>query len=515
MAHPLSIYPTWQNAPELWESTARRVVVQGFELAKQNADLDRRALQQALHGFLDGDHRSELEARLAELYPKTAPAWNSNEAGHRYFPLVSMYADRLSVVFHREPETFIVGPDGQRLPDTHPQQLQWKSDRKALNLGITLQTVERWINSGMRQVLLSPCIRKDRIKWEVIAPYQAYVTQDVEEPGEIEGAELVQISLPQPNDSHGNQVEDLLLTWQRVDVRDERGVISGTQWFTWLHEESGVLKQNPLFADNVNRYGLHPFSVWRDGPVAPGDFWLDPKKGWYHQQLATDIKFCDMDHHLRHQIHSTRLVRGVTDAKVLEHGPDVSITTMETDASVEFSTPDPRINLLIDAINFDLRASAVAENLPADTFEARSSTRNLAAKQLEQAALEVRRERVVPFYLTALERTFEIHKRVSNYWASSLKRTRYDEGVTLGVELAPIPKVVDRFQDTQANTVDIQHNITSPVDVVMRREGVTRSEAERRLEARKADNERFGAKRESFSESAAGEGVSRPASVED
>ena len=85
----------------------------------------------------------------------------------------------------------------------------------------------------------------------------------------------------------------------------------------------------------------------------------------------------------------------------------------------------------------------------------------------------------------------------------------------MGVELAPIPKVVDRFQDTQANTVDIQHNITSPVDVVMRREGVTRSEAERRLEARKADNERFGAKRESFSESAAGEGVSRPASVED
>ncbi len=481
MSAYLSIYRSWDQPLELWDSKARGVVIDALMRAKQNADLSRRELWQALHGFLDGDHRAELEARLRILYPKVAPQWNTSEAGHRYFPLIPMYADRLSVVFHRCPDTYLVDANGDRLED-EVQQDQWRQDVKDIKLGMKLQTLERWVNSGMGQALTQVVIRKDKIKWEVLAPYQVWVDQDPEEPSELDGAQHLQVILPQRNDSlmPGDAADDLYMTWQKVDARNEWGRITGTDWFCWLHDEAGGLKRNPLFPDNINRYGMHPFAVWRTAEPPSGDFWLEPNKGWYHQQLAADIKFCDLDHHLRHQIHSQMLAKGIPRSE-METGPDRALHTMETDASLEFVTPDPRLELLIDGFNFDLRASAVAESLPPDTWEPNSSTRNLAAKQLEQAALEVRRARVVPFYLDALAQTFEIHKAVGNFWANELNRTRYAEAVGLGVELAPIPKVVDRFQDTQANTIDIQQGVTSPVEIRMRREGITRQEAERRI----------------------------------
>ncbi|MAH46071.1 hypothetical protein CMI37_09575 [Candidatus Pacearchaeota archaeon] len=482
MPSSLTIWKRFETAPSLWESTARTVVVDALSRARQEAATARKDLLQDLHSFLDGDHRSQLEARLAVLYPDASRTWNEDEAGHRFFPLVQMYADRLGVVFHQLPETYLVDGDGKRLPEDDAQQIQWSRDVESLELDVQLQTAESWINSGMRQVFVQPCIRRGRLQWEVHAPYEVDVDQDPDSPSALEGAPHVMVCLPQRNDSVSRAAEeDLFYTWQRVDTRDAWGRVIDTEWRCWLHDKTGQLYRNPLFTDNVNDYGLHPLVVWRDRKPAKGDFWVTANKAWYHQQLSADIKFCDLDHHLRHQIHSQPVVKGAPDIKKLPLGPDKPIQTLDVDFDFSYVNADPKLELLISAFNFDLRASAVAESMPADMWEPNSSTRNLAAKKLEQHALQVRRTKVLPFYRRALKRTFEVHRVVANHWAEDLKRTRYSPDVTLGVEFAPLPEVVDRFQDTQANELDIRHGVTSPTEVRMRREGVTRSDAEQRI----------------------------------
>jgi len=199
--------------------------------------------------------------------------------------------------------------------------------------------------------------------------------------------------------------------------------------------------------------------------------------------------------------------------EVIVSGPTKPLSLTEPEATFEYVSPDPKIDLAIGAFNFDLRSSAVAEGLPPDTWEPNSSTRNLAAKQLEQAALRVRRERVLPYYRRALEETFAAHVAVGDYWAESLGRVRLGPDVRLGIDWAPLPEVVDRFQDVQASGAEVALGTYSPVERTQRTEGVTRAEAIRRLERRAEERDRFAVSPAPPASAVAGDGVARPPSV--
>ena len=462
-----------------WESTARREVLDAIQRAKMAEDAERRRIQRALHGFLDGVHRAELESRLSVLYPETAPSWNRDEAGHRYFPLIQTYAERLAVCFASPPDLWLEDAStGERLPDEDPRSRQLARDVEEAGLATALPTIERWVACGMRTALMQPMLRAGRIEWQPHAPYEVWVDQDPASPSQLRGAPHVTVVLPQRNDSGGSVADEVLyLTWERRDERDDFGAVTGTTWWCWLHDEGGNLKNNSLFRDNVNGYGMHPFGVWREADPPSGDFWIEPNKGWYHAQLAADIQLCDLDHHARHQIHSTLFGRGMTDLKTLPHGPDKAVNAVDPEADLKYVTPDARFEELQGLINFERRMDAVAEGLPPDTWEASSSTRNLGAKQLEQAALKLRRGRVEPYYVRGLRDTFAAHFAVGDFWAARLGRVRYG-AVRIGVELAALPEVADRFQSSQATIADIAADLDNPVDALMRRDGLTRRQAQ-------------------------------------
>ena len=165
------------------------------------------------------------------------------------------------------------------------------------------------------------------------------------------------------------------------------------------------------------------------------------------------------------------------------HSPD-------NDFQLEYVSQKPNLNLLIDGFDFDLRISAVAEGLPADVFSQASTSRTLSAKQLESAALRHRRQRTIPWHKRALQRTWQVHRAVGNYWADQgADRIRYDDDLTLGIQFAPLPEVFDRFQDTQASMLEIQNGISTASDVLMRRLGITRQEADRMVERNRAELE--------------------------
>lgn len=487
--------PQRDNSPnDFWTQQARGPIVEHLARYQRHKHCKRIAIEKALHGFLLGDHRDELSGRLRSVYPETADDFNKSgttadgyqgaPVGHRQFELVRMYSDRLAVVFHEMPDLYLVDSNGERLPDTDPQQQQWSEDLKTIGgkLGAhtMLQTAERW-TWGMRQPFVSPRWVHGSLRWHIFAPYQCRIDPDPVCPAELERAPLISVVIPQQHDDVLDHPDELYETWQLTE--------SG-QWLVWIHDEGGNLYQNPIFADNVNAYKRHPFVVWRIEQPEDGEFWLPANDAWYQQQLSADVKLSDLDHHLKTQIHSQMFIRGAGDQRgKFTFGPDVALHTEDGEAELDYITPEPNLEMLVDAFNFTLKTGAVAEGLPPDTWEPNSSTRNLAAKKLEREALLHRRRQVVPWLVGALQQTFEIHKAVANVRGG---RTRYRDDVYLAVELVPLPEINDRAQESQALQADLDMGLISKVDILRQRYGLTREEAVRRLQRISNDNARFG-----------------------
>jgi len=107
---------------------------------------------------------------------------------------------------------------------------------------------------------------------------------------------------------------------------------------------------------------------------------------------------------------------------------------------------------------------------------------------LENYNLMLKREKAIPSYIAAMDKVWECHRMVGNYWAEQTgTRYRYEDGLMLGLRLAPIPQVFDRFQDVQSTIQELSNGLTSIVEATQRREGVTREEAIRRVEERRKD----------------------------
>ena len=509
-ALPKSLFGEVHSPNQYWQSTAAAEVINALRRSTYDDDQRRRYYWRALHGFLHGVHREHLEKRLAITHPKVSQLWNKEESGHRYFPLIQLYADRLAVVFNRPAEFWLIGEDGERLPESDPRVQQWRRDEEDAEIDVTLQEVERQIIT-LNQTFVEPAWCKGKMRWLVRAPYEMHVDPDPEDPAGLDGAPHVSVELPQNIDALNSTPVSYYMTWRRVDNRDQAGRITGSRHEVFVHDLHGNQLQNSLFPDNVNHYGAHPIVVWRGGKKPPaGTFWLPANIGWYHQQVSADISLCDLDYIMRYQAHSVAVARGGMDVEFIETGPASLIKTADTDFDFQFVTPDPNIAELIDAFNMNLRTSAVAESLPPDVWQADSTVRNLGAKQLEQLSLKMRRQRVVPAYMRALRKTFAAHKRVADYWANS-GADRVELGnVRLGVGLAAIMDAEDRFQSTQAALIEMsQLGLDNPVDSLMRRHGITRSDAERMYERNKS----YALPGSAPMAAKADDGTQRPASV--
>lgn len=478
----------------LWRDEARGQILHTLMVYQTFEHEKRCAIEKALHCFLLGDHRDELSARLRSLYPDSASEeFNKTgqtgegepgaPVGHRQFELVRMYCDRLATAFHEMPHLYLRDENGERLPDDHPEVRQWQEDQKQIKPHTVLQTAEKW-TYGMRQPFVSPMWKRGELRWHCYAPYQIKIGLDKECPSELKDAESVTVVVPQEPDDLTGAKPDLYVTWQRLE-RD-----GAVEWYVWYHDESGQRMENPIWADNINRYNLHPFAVWRIEQPADGEFWLPANDAWYQQQLNADTMLSDLSLHLRMQVHSQLTIKGGFDKKGLfEFGPDKVLHTDDQNTEFEYLTPNPNLEMLIEGFNFSLRTAAVAEGLPPDSWEPNSSTRNLAAKKLEREALAHRRRQNIPWFVDALKRTFEVHKAVANQGPGP--RVRYSPGTTLGVELVPLPEVNDRAQDMQALQAEVALGLASKVDYLRHKYSIGRQEALDMMERIQADNARF------------------------
>lgn len=502
-------YLTSQDLPPnagLWQSTAREAVLATLRKAQILTFQGWRKQWQDLHALYDGEFRAIIAERIKVTHPERSAEWLKDDSGLRYLPLVRAWVERLGIVFHSAPETYLER-DGDPLDESDPQMIQWRKDAKQVEFHQTLTQIEAWTNL-MGQAIVQPSwVKGSQMRWLVHAPYEVTVEQDPELPDEIEGA-YVTVAVRQPLDTVGAALTQTNASW-RMD---------GDDWMMWVHQ-GGELLKNPLFPDNVSRYQRtgsgHPFVVFRKEKPASGLFWVPPDEALLAMAISACLKQIDIDYLLRFQIHAQGVLTGQTldNAPVL--GPSRLLEFPDRDGSLTYVSPNPNLAEMRESWAFELRLAAVAAGMSPSTFEPNSSTRNLGAMQLENYQLKIKRQRAIPAYQAALAKLWESHRMVGNYWAEVTgSRTRYDDDVELVVSLAPIPEVFDRFQDTQATIQELAHGMTSATEVVMRREGVGRKEARRRVDQRRAETA-DALPGEAPAAAVAGDGVKRPSSVQE
>ena len=468
---------------ELWESTAKKTVLEALH-RQQTATFGRwRTQWRDLHAFYDGEHAAQMRDLLKVTHPERSREWGATEQ-YRYAPIVRAWVERVSMIFHTPPETYLHRGDGEPLDESDPAAIQWRKDSKQINLNQMLSQIESWTNL-LGQCFVQPSWIGPRgeMRWQVHTPYEVWIEQDPTLPDESEGA-YVTTEIRQPLDTIGAQPRSLFSSW-----RQEAG-----RWYNWITDERGRLMQNPLWADNISRYERpgsgHPFVVFRRENPAPGLFFIPPDESLLKLQLSTNTKLINLDHILNYQVHATGIITGMMlDDGATAMGPSRVLEFPDRDGDFKYVSPSPNLAEFRECFKFDLRLAAVCAGMSPTEFEP-SVTRNLAAKQLENYMLKAKREKAIPAYLTAVAKLWESHKMVGNYWADQTgARYKYPEGLELGVKLAPIPEVFDRFQDTQATIQEINNGLTSAVESIQRREGCTRAEALRRVKQRMQDTQ--------------------------
>ena len=371
-------------------------------------------------------------------------------------------------------------------------------------IAASLQTLDTW-TCLFRTTLCQPAWVHGRVQWLVHAPYLYAVFQDPDDPASVETAPLVSIELPQLVDTVGHSRPSHFMSW----VQDADG------WRCYMHDAGGRMFINPLFPDNVNGYGLQPFTVWRPYEPAPGEFFLPPDEVLWAFQRNVNAQLTWLDFALRYQAAAVPVFTNAAGEKADPTlSPAEPLVLISDRADFKFAQPQPNIKQLEDAIENALRWEAVSRGLPPDTWSKDGATRNLAAKKMEAAALEMQRERRRPFYDVALRRTFEVHKVVGNYHAAETGRTRYSADTRLGYELASVPVPVDTFQETQANVSRFRDGTWSPVDQIQRERGCTKSEARRIWERNLEDAKMLPPTHPGSQASPAAGGTQRPPDVQ-
>jgi hypothetical protein len=459
------------------ETTVRNAIL----AAQQPAWTKRCEKWRQLHELLQELHREATYSCALYTHPETVKTWAEGDgAGFLYVPIVRMYAERLSVAFDQPPQTYLRRRGStDRLEETDPQVVQWRQDVRDIKFAATMQQVEE-LTTVLGQSVVSPTWVGDRIRWRVYSPYEVAIGKSPADPDEFTSAEVIAIQI---RTADGEAAQSDWLVWTR----------QGQTWGSALYDYGGRLKSSPLFEAGANGYGRHPLVLWQWRTPPNGEVFVEPDEALLQLARKTNVAVTDLSHGVTLQIHAQPVMWGQPDGiqdGAVSVGPDrvLRFNGRRETGDFEFRTPATNIEKLIATINYWLQTFAITRGLPPDTFLADSSTRNLGAKQQEEAELQRLRMRRYPLIMDSMRETFEVHKAVGNYWSRhGGNRIAYDEDIELEVELAPVRRVEDRQAKTQADAAEIERGQTSTITLVQQERGITRAEAEAEVARNRAD----------------------------
>lgn len=417
-------------------TTAEALIRQWWVEKTWSDNIERQAIARRLIDYYNGEQLDYLtlvlEAQFAD--PKALKLQKGLDN------IVQMIADRISRIFDQPPTMTCENAAGQALLD-----LLTKDGKFAL----TLKTGEVYANlTGV--AALHPWFDDKRgiIKTKLLPSCALWAIQNEDDPTE---ADAIIYSQSQRN----SVSESLTTTYTYWDDQTTRRFDAG-----------GV----DVIPSAPNVYGILPFSFLRD-QVPVDAFFGEIGEVLYTAQDTLNIMLTELNQLIKMQSFSQPVFVGLSDPKspvAVDPSKPLKLPSTlkdETQPDFKFVSPQARIVELMEAIKTHVERTASRYDIHLEILGRSGAVVSGYALKLSEAGLNRRREDGLPLAREALQRWWEIVKRINNYHGVG---AQVPEDAELVVDFAE-----PTYDDDPATIADldqkrIDQGVISPLDIIKR-----------------------------------------------
>ena len=416
----------------------------------------------ALWRYLRRDF-SDFDTQMSNVYERS-----HEDIIPRTVPFVYRLARELASFYVRPPARTFTDPDtGERLPDDVVARIS-KIYRGA-NINAKMRTAhEHLVAMGNATIWIWPVATPTMRGVRVLQPpphYQAYTLGDALSHDERDATEWW-VRVP-----FRRFTATGLMEWSTAYITPDEAI--------WADGDSG-LKGTGLFApDGSNPLGRIPVVSLRTSEPGMGEGVFGPApEDLLDAARAVCFGYTDAGHIARFQGYGQPVITGIPDqaAAEINVGPEHVIGIPE-DASFTFASPKPDLSGLQGNLDSYLRAIISSNGLNPDTL-LKSAGITALSKLVERSDREVERRRQVESFKRAEQRVYDLIRGWFNVLSGAevLPRARVD------IEYREPYQPADPLHDAQATKMMIDMNITTAVEEVAKRNGLTHDEARARVE---------------------------------
>jgi hypothetical protein len=421
-----------------------------------------------LSQFLRGDF-SSIKAELAKVFPTT------QGLQERYVPLVQRYAYELSGMYARP----VVRRFFSTQATTADPFIKLREVYRASKVDAALNQAHRELLVQQTVILAVLPDGVGKVKVVSFAPWQVTWTPgDPLRADDIQAASSVSLSVPVSIDADWITYGQLVMTPSQIYI-DKGGA------------------QVPVYGNSLaNPFGSIPLIVIRSEHPQPGRWAAPVNEPLLTMQLALCVSESDTELLVHQQAWGQKVLENAQVAQQVEEmqvGPDKVLALISNDPTA----PSPRLTIVqgqpplsqITSWNesrlrllcsmFDLQPDAFLKVATAVTASARAADAN----DREQA-----KAKLIPVFAAAEEELAQLVAAVLNL--TEPLQIPADTVVDVRYQTYEVP--ADPLHDAQALQMEIAQGITSPVDYVADRDGITRQSALDKIKRNLAESRSLG-----------------------
>jgi hypothetical protein len=289
-----------------------------------------------------------------------------------------------------------------------------------------------------------------QVGWNGTAPTLSIVTPNIMDVETVDPASPSRIIVTFPGTAPAGKPAETAVTysdWTATTYRrrDWRG-------------GSIALPDNP---GNVNPYGVLPFVPLFDS--APDDqFFLPGGDDLIEAQRAINVALVNLWRAIELQSHGQAWASGISAQDALKVGPDRAVT-LPSEGKFGFAAPETPIAEVLKAIDFLIRQTAIANDLPATIFEFSGSSESGVSKLIDRADMLEARQDDLDLWRGYEAKLFEVVKRVVNTHRPNTIPDKASIRIDFG-EVAVPTADSERLESWQRR---LDMGIWSPVDALM------------------------------------------------
>ena len=266
-------------------------------------------------------------------------------------------------------------------------------------------------------------------------------------------------------------------------------------YYYW-HDEDGAVKYDPNYPDGINPFGMLPFiEIREDNP--DDEYWPEGSIDLVYANMAINNALNNLNYTVRFQAFNQPYATGVgkEEAQGIRFGQDKLVALSQPDMTLALLQYSPQIDQAINAIktNIEIISMIYDVNIQWSIDGSAPSGFSLLVKNID---LLESREDDVEYAQMYEKKIYDIIQRQDEVLQLGNKLPKRDEKNKLYVDFHEITFPLQQAEEIQRMEFEFENNISTPVDVIQSKEGLTEEEALERYEQNKKLNQQLSPRQE-------------------